>query len=316
MSTPTEPTGGSTARRGWNDRRAALGHRAERIWAVIGGRRDVLFVARCLRLFVSIDARDRILMLAGQGFIALVPALIVVASVTTAAGADRVGEDIVERFSLTVGAADGVRTLFAHPPGTAGVTLLSLLLLLFSLNGFARSVQRVFESAWQLQRCGLRGTLHRAVGVLVLLGAGTVAGRVGHLMDGAVALVLVGLVVQFGVVVAGWLGGTWLMLSQRRRPRELLLGAVLGATIEIGAGWGTAIYLPALFQSNAERYGVIGVALTLVTWLVAVATVIVTAAIGGAVLGTEGDPQLSGFGHLLGEGVDSPSRFPPPRLPE
>ncbi len=267
----------------------ALAH-ADQVWDRVAHLRVVGFLARAVSVFVSIEARDRILMLAGQGFIALMPLLIIVASVTTSTGSDRVGERIIDRMGLTDSAADGVRVLFAHPPDAAGgVTLFSALLLLFSLNGFARSVQRTFEEAWTLPRMGARAAVSRTVGVFILLGAGFFAGWVGRLLDGGPAVYIFGVAAQFAVIVLAWMVGTGLMVSRRLPFRSLTIGAVLSTAIQLVAGWGTALYLPDLFERNAERYGVIGVALALVAWLIAVASVIVGGAIVGAVLGTPAD---------------------------
>ena len=255
-----------------------------------------LFLVRCFRIYMVIEGRDRVLMLAGQGFIALIPMLVVIASFTSASGgAGRVGEGIIERMGLTGNAAEAVNTLFAYPPGaTGGTTIFSLGLLLFSLNGFARSVQQTFEGAWGLRRMGMRGTASRTAGLAVLLGAGFVAGVVGSQLDLLPAGLILCLVAQTAISVGGWLLGTSLMLSRRTPTRSLLHGAVLSAVLQLVVGWGTAIYVPELFARNAERYGVVGVALALVTWLIAVASVIVGGAIVGAVLGNGGGGSLAG----------------------
>jgi membrane protein len=259
-------------------------------WLVrLEGYGPTLFLVRCYRIFMRIEGRDRVLMLAGQGFIALVPLLVVIASFTSASGASQVGEGIIAKMGLTDSAAEAVKILFAYPPGaTGGITLFSVGLLLFSLNGFARSVQRTFEGAWGLSRVGMRGTASRTGGLIMLLGAGIAAGWLGGQLDTLPAGVVLALAAQALIIVGGWLLGTSLMLSGRTAARALLRGAVLSAVLQLIVGWGTAIYVPELFARNAERYGVVGVALALVTWLIAIASVIVGGAIVGAVLGGAG----------------------------
>lgn len=232
-----------------------------------------------------IDGRDRVSMLAGQGFLALVPMLVVLASLT-GDGAAEVGDGIVDRLGLTGSAASAVTALFAYPPGaTGGVSLLSAGLLLFSLNGFARSVQRTFEGAWGLRRAGVRGTTGRTAGLCVLAGAGLVAGAVGGRLDSRPVVVVAGVLVQAAVILCGWLVASSLLLSGRVPVRSLTPGAALSTVLQLVVGWGTALYVPVVFARDAERYGVVGVALALVTWLVAAASVVVGAAVGGAVLG-------------------------------
>lgn len=248
-----------------------------------------LFLVRCVRIFFIIEARDRVLMLAGQGFMALVPLLIIVASFTSASGDAGVGDNIIDSMGLTGEAADAVSILFAYPPGaTGGITAFSLVLLLFSLNGFAKSVQRTFEAAWGLPRRGMRGTTTRTVGVVVLLACPSFAAWVGHQFDRLPAGLLIVLVAQMLVIGGGWLVGTALMLDRRAPARSLVAGAIVSAALQLIVGWATAIYVPEIFARNAERYGVVGVALALVTWLIAVASVLVGGAIVGAVLGNGG----------------------------
>ena len=57
------------------------------------------FLVACLGRFVKINGRDRILSLSGQAFTAVVPAVIVVASVSSDPNA--LGDRLIERLGLT-----------------------------------------------------------------------------------------------------------------------------------------------------------------------------------------------------------------------
>ncbi len=159
------------------------------------------FLLDCFATLMRIEGRDRVLMLAGQAFIALVPMLVVIASLTHVSSAPSVGAGIVEKLELTDSAAAAVLALFAYPPGaTGGVTLLSVGLLVFSINGFARSVQRTFEGAWCLPRMGVRGTLSRGAGLVALLVTGFSAGWVGGQVGATPLGFFLALLVQCGVI--------------------------------------------------------------------------------------------------------------------
>lgn len=110
------------------------------------------------RLFLAwreVRLRDRALTLAGQAFIALIPLSIVVTGVLGSSGGAAVGRWLVDRFSLEGSSATAVLTLFARPPEpTSGMSFLSLAILLVSVNGFARALQRAFEAAWGLPGTG------------------------------------------------------------------------------------------------------------------------------------------------------------------
>lgn len=239
---------------------------------------------RLFRVFMEIDGRDRILMLAGQAFLAVIPVLIVVATVSGAGGAS-VGSYLVRRFELEGSAETSVRILFDRPPdATGGTTLVSLLVLVWTTNSFARSLQRTFAAAWRLPRSGPRGTVDRTAGLAVLLVVLFGVSWLGGAADQNLLLRALGVVVQLAAVVGGWALASHLLLSRRVSLRVLLPGAAVSAAVQLLVGWGTAVWLPGLITRNADNYGVIGAALALVSWLIVVAAIIVASAVVGRVL--------------------------------
>jgi membrane protein len=239
---------------------------------------------RLVRLFVDIDGRDRILMLAGQAFIAVIPLLIVVATVSGTGGSSAVGSYLVRRFALDGSAEESVRILFDRPPeATGGITLLSLVVLVWTSNSFARSLQRTFASAWGLPRSGMRGTVLRTVGLVVLLVVLFGTSWLGNALEEGPVVGGVVVLVQLVILVGGWALASHLMLARRVPARRLLPGAVASAVVQLVVGWGTAIWLPGLVTRNADNYGVIGAALALVSWLILVAATIVASAVVGRV---------------------------------
>lgn len=250
---------------------------------------------RMVRLFLEIDGRDRILMLAGQAFIAVIPLLIVVATVSGTGGSSAVGGYLVRRFSLDGSAEESVRILFDRPPdATGGITLLSLVVLVWTSNSFARSLQRTFGAAGGLPRPGALGTLHRTVGLVVLMVVLFGLSWLGNVLREGALLALLVLLVQLVVVVGGWALASHLMLARRVPVRRLLPGAVASAVVQLLVGWGTAIWLPGLVTRNADNYGVIGAALALVSWLIVVSASIVASAVLGRVLAPDVRPGAGG----------------------
>jgi uncharacterized BrkB/YihY/UPF0761 family membrane protein len=59
---------------------------------------------------------------------------------------------IIDGLNLSGSGAAAVRTLFAAPSSSAGsaVGIIGLLVMLYSLLRFARSLQRLYEEAWRL----------------------------------------------------------------------------------------------------------------------------------------------------------------------
>ncbi|MCF6379298.1 YihY/virulence factor BrkB family protein [Nocardioides KLBMP 9356] len=236
-------------------------------------------------VFLRIEGRDRTLMLAGQAFIAVIPILIVVATISGADGSSGVGSYLVNRFGLDGSAEESVRVLFDRPPGaTGGVTLVSVVVLLFTTNSFARSLQRTFCAAGELPRRAPGANACRALGLLVLLVVLFGVSWFGNLVGAHALPRVAGIVAQLLVVVGGWALATHLFLARRESLRLLLPGAAASAVVQLVVGWGTALRLPRLIARNAESYGSIGVALALVSWLIVVAASIVASAVIGSVL--------------------------------
>jgi membrane protein len=72
-----------------------------------------------------------------------------------------------------------------------------------------------------------------------------------------------------------WTSVPWLLLDRRIRWRRLLPGGVLTAVCTAIYGVATTIYMPRLMATNSERYGLFGVTLSLIGWLLCIAIVVV-----------------------------------------
>jgi uncharacterized BrkB/YihY/UPF0761 family membrane protein len=81
-------------------------------------------------------------------------------------------------------------------------------------------------------------------------------------------------------VVASFLVWTclpWLLLGKRIPRRRLIPGGVLTATCTSIYGVASTIYMPRLFETYSERYGLFGGTLALIGWLLCIALIIVGA---------------------------------------
>lgn len=234
----------------------------------------------------EINLKDRALMLAGQAFIALVPLLIVIATVTTSDDGLQVGNWLINRFSLTGVAQAAVVSLFTSPPGTtAGLSVVSVVILLVSFNSFARLVQRTFELAWGLPAKGFSRAVNGMGATLVLISTVGVLAWTTALLAGLPWSPLWTVIIELTIAFLAWLLMTRWLLSGRVSWRLLVPGAVVGAVVQVASTMAGSIYVPYLVERNAERYGVIGVAIAMISWLVVLAFLLVAEAVTGAELG-------------------------------
>jgi membrane protein len=84
------------------------------------------------------------------------------------------------------------------------------------------------------------------------------------------------------------------VLGDRVRWRALLPGAVVAGTGQVLVLTASGLYLQPAIESQAQRYGLIGVAFVLVTWMIALGLLLVLGAVLGAVLGGRAGAAPSG----------------------
>jgi membrane protein len=250
------------------------------------------FPGRAFDRFSAIDGKTRALVIAGQAFTSLIPLFILVASVGGDSRKDStLADSLVQRFHVTGSAADAVRELFTRPPGATGTLgIVSFVILLFSLLSLTRALQGVFEAAWGFKPSGFRGTLHGLSGTSLLITEVIVLTFLASVLRGAPAATFLNAVIRLIASFVLWLGLQWLLLSRRVPWRELRRAAVLATIGQTLFSFGSSIYMPDLIAKDAGRYGIIGVTLALISWLIALSIGIVIIAVVGAEL--SGTPAL------------------------
>ena len=220
---------------------------------------------------------DRAVVLASQAFTAVIPLLLLASALAPADNRDIVSVGIIRRFRLSGGAADAVRELFVHS-GDSATGLLSVFLLFFSAVSLARRMQRMYQQAWGLAAVnGVGRALNAALGLSVLLlGIGLLyfaRTLVGWLPAGDVLVIPVSVLGSFVL----WTTVPWLQLDRRIAWRRLVPAGALAAVGSSIYGVGSTIYMPRQLESYSERYGLFGVTLALIGWLVGIALILVAA---------------------------------------
>jgi membrane protein len=230
-----------------------------------------------LEEIVRIDAVDRALALASKLFVAVIPFSIIVRAL--APGGGNFGEDLVPRLGLSGVGASATRTLFASSGEVRGaVSVIGLVIVLYSMRSFTRGLQRVYLDVWQLQPQRLDALVRQMTWIVGFILYITLLAPLRELehRHGLGTLYTTSAVV-FGA--AFWLWTPYILLGRRIHWHRLLSTALLTAiaiTIFLAA---SAVFLPTIFTNNAERYGLIGVAFGLVSWLFAYAGVVIASTV-------------------------------------
>lgn len=232
---------------------------------------------------------------AALGLVTLIPLLIVIAAAIPVSRAG-FADWLVDRLSLSGSAAVEVRNLFV-PPGRvlSSTTAFNLAVLAASGTGFVSTVQSGFERVWELPA----GPWHAAWRRITWL-----AGLVGYVVFTAVSApllrplpggsVVLGAVTSLVTVAFFW-WTPWELLGGRIGWRQLCPGAVATAIGFAGLHGFSALFFSGLVVSNRSEYGLIGVVLVLLSWLVGAGVVVFGGAVVGRLLVEEPPAALRGL---------------------
>jgi membrane protein len=279
-------------------------------------RLEKTFLGRCVFSFIALQGIDRALVLASQAFTALIPLLLLVAALAPADQRDVVSGAIVGRFRLTGDAAAAVDQLFAHPGGSS-IGLLSGFLLLFSGVSLTRRMQRMYQQVWGLPAPpGVGHALHAALGLTALLLGLSLLYVARALIGSFPGSDAVLLVVSAGAAFLLYTTVPWLLLDRRIGWRRLVPTGLLTALCTSLLGIASTVYMPRLLETYSQRYGLFGVTLALVGWLLSIAVILVASTVVAAELDRAQEPWAGRLRRRLrtgASGVESrPLEAPPP----
>jgi membrane protein len=237
------------------------------------------FGLRVVRRFFEIEGSQQATILGAQAFTSLIPFLVVTAAFSP--GDSDLADRIVERFGLTGASAKSVHQLFASAGTTeSAVTWASIIILVLSALSFTRGLQRLFQRAYDHPSGGVKD-IWRGLGWVVGLAAWAVVTSPlkGAMSDfgGVVFAVAVATITGFFL----WLLTPVLLLGEHNW-RRLVPGAAVSGVLGALLGVASSIYVPILMDWSADKYGLIGIAFALQSWLLVFAFVVVIGAVVGA----------------------------------
>lgn len=238
------------------------------------------FGVQSFRRFVEIEGAQQATVLGAQAFTSLIPFLVVASAFGP--GENDIADRINDRFDLHGSAARSVESLFNDAGQVeSAVTWVSVVILILSATSFTRALQKMFQRSYTVETRGWkeawRGLAWLGAFALWIVVSSPLRGTFEE-VGGLVFAIAISS--AFGSVL--WLFTPMILLGSRDW-RRLLPGASVSAVLGALLGAASGIYVPVLLTWSAERYGLIGVAFTMQSWLLAAAFVVVIGAIVGAV---------------------------------
>jgi membrane protein len=263
---------------------------------------------------------DRSVALGAKAFVSFFPTIIVIAAFSPSSVRSSILETITHRAGLSGTGLVTVRNAFATADDTRKATgIIGLLFTLFYINSFTTALGRIYTRAWrrppakQVARYGIGvGWLMGILVYFVIIGAVRSIFGSG---PGTAGFAVVALAASIGL----WWVTPRLMLQREVRFRVLAPTAVLtGIAASVYAASAT-VWMPTTVSKNQAQFGFFGVALSLVTWLTGVATIVVVCACVAPVVADDNGvigrlTRGAGRSDVLMPGVQ-PSLPPPTREP-
>ena len=251
------------------------------------------FLGQSVRRFALMEGFDRCIVLSAQAMTALVPLFIVVAAAAPAGEEDVISQAIIRRFALTGASADAVEQLFLTPAGaSSSVSIFSALLLVYSAMAFSRRLQSMYRAAWGRERAGMRSTLYAGLGLIAFIVMASLSFLVRELTSRFPLEWVWTTLLSAAIGLVLWTCIPYFMLERQVHWRRLLAtggASAVGMTI---FAIGTPIYMPGVMTRATEDFGLFGVTITLLGWLLAAAGIVIASAVMGAQFDSSDAPWL------------------------
>ncbi len=232
-----------------------------------------------LNEMVRIEVIDRALALASKLFVAVIPLSIILKAIVP--GSDNFGQDLVLRLGLSGTGAQATRTLFASGGEVRGaISVVGVVILLYSVLSFTRGMQRMYLTVWRLHPETFEALARQATWIVGFIVYTSLLSPIRDLEHSSNIGFLYGAtVIAVGAVF--WVWTPYVLLGRRVPWRRMLPTGLLTAMGITVYSIGTGLFLPKIFTHNAERYGLIGIAFGIVTWLFIYAGVVIVCAVLG-----------------------------------
>jgi membrane protein len=226
----------------------------------------------------EVEFFDQTMLLGAGLLISLVPFLILL----SAFASHRVDTDIELRLGLDHQGAAIVGSLFHSSPATLDAgTVTSLLFMLLGALTVTSSVQAIYERVFGLAH--RRSVPRLFVWTLAICGAFALESMVGRPVRNAVGGAGLVDLVTFAIFTPFFWWTLHFLLAGRVPWRQLWPSALATGVCFAGLGVFSKFYFASSLTSDSKAYGPVGAVLTITTWLIAIASVIVLGAVAGRV---------------------------------
>jgi membrane protein len=224
---------------------------------------------------------DRSMTIAAQLFTSVFPIIIM--------GASLLGADFTHSASEDLAVPEEAQNIIDSVVETSGIGafgIIGVIIVLISATSLSRAMTRAYDAIWQHGRTRTRVTeaWRWLAAVMALTLSVVCTSALVRLVDSIPPADLWTNLVRFSVHALSAAFVPWLLMAGRVPIRQLAVGAVLFAGVMVMSQPVASRYLPIALASSASRYGSIGVAFTILTYLYVVSFALLGFAVIGQVI--------------------------------
>jgi membrane protein len=228
----------------------------------------------------TLDFTQQIILLGAGLLVSLLPFLILL----SAFASTRIDDDIALRLGLNQRASGIVSRLLTSSPAVLNVaTSTSLLFVTAGTLAVAGSLQQIYEKAFRQDHRGMRDIYRLPIWVVVLCAAVALESIVARPVRSAPGGAVLAELVTFAVMTPFFWWTMHFLLAGRVPWRKLLLPAIATGFCFAGLGVFSKFYFSSTIISDSRTYGTIGAVFGILTWLIAIAAVIIIGVVAGVV---------------------------------
>lgn len=261
----------------------------------------------CALALARIELFDRSMTLAAQAFTSIVPIMLVTATLRPSNG-HGFGAVLAETLDIPASVRATLQTSIPSDANVdSGIGIFGVVVAIVSATSFSRALERIYLRIWQVPRPSLRSWWRWFAALVAILLAVGLIGLTRRATHGQAWSGWAPLLVQLVLWTAAWTVAPWVLVQREVRLRPLLLAGGATSVALAGLTLAGSVYLPIVLVHGAREFGVLGLVFSYISWLFAIAFVVVAVAVVSRVCAVNEGP----VGRLMrGPGVTSVFRDP------
>jgi uncharacterized membrane protein YvlD (DUF360 family) len=140
----------------------------------------------------------------------------------------------------------------------------------------------MYRAAWNREKAGVRGNVFAVLGLAVLLGEVLLVYVIMSIVRDLPGDWLLALPLALLTGVAPWTSVPYLLLNRQVHWRRLLVAGALTASAMAIYGTATTLYMPDQIERYTSQFGLFGVTIAIIGWLLGAAGIVVASTAIGA----------------------------------